>query len=421
MKILQINAYNYIRGGSESVFKNTSSLLEAHGHEVMTYTLKWPENLPSKYSAYFPESKETRSGVLRIPRNILTYFYNDEAARNLDRLLREEKPDIAHVHLIWGQLTPSILPVLHHHGIPVVHTAHDYRIICPAYSLRNGKGEICHKCTDGNFMHCVIEKCNKNNRVLSAMMAAEQYYRNHRFHPARNLDGIIYVSDFARDIHRRFMPELAEVPSERLYNFSNSIASTPNAKDNRNKTDYKDYYLYYGRLSYEKGLLTLLKAFADMPDLKLKIMGSGPMELQLKQYANEYNLTNVSFIGRRTGQKLMDIVSKARFIIIPSEWYENNPMTIIEPYSLGVPVIGAEIGGIPEIITPDTGLTFKSGDSDSLKDTVRKSASISDERYDALANGALQFARNNFEPEEYYNRLIKFYTRIISSYKQKTK
>lgn len=421
MKVLQIDAYNYIRGGAESVFKNTSSLLKAHGHEVMTFTLKWPENLPSEYASYFPESKDTRRGISRIPLNILTYFYHNEAARNLDRLLRDEKPDIAHVHLIWGQLTPSILTVLHRHGIPVVHTAHDYRMVCPAYTFRNGRGEICHKCADGNFMHCVTNKCTKGSYLLSGMMAAEQYYRNHRFHPARNLDGIIYVSDFARDIHRRFMPELAEVPSERLYNFSNSIATAPISKDGRNEADTEPYYLYYGRLSYEKGLLTLMKAFAEMPDLRLKIMGSGPMEPQLKQFADEHGMTNVNFIGRRTGQELMDIVARAKFIIIPSEWYENNPMTIIEPYSLGVPVIGAEIGGIPEIITPDTGLTFKSGDSDSLKDTVRKSASISDERYDALANGALQFARNNFEPEEYYNRLIKFYTRIISSYKQKTK
>ncbi|MBD5315955.1 MAG: glycosyltransferase family 4 protein [Bacteroides sp.] len=421
MKILQINAYNYIRGGSESVFKNTSSLLEAHGHEVMTYTLKWPENLPSKYSTYFPESKETRSGVLRIPRNILTYFYNDEAARNLDRLLREEKPDIAHVHLIWGQLTPSILPVLHRHGIPVVHTAHDYRMICPAYSLRNGKGEICHKCADGNFMHCVIEKCNKNNRMLSAMMAAEQYYRNHRFNPSDNLDGIIYVSDFSRDTHQRLMPSLAKVPSEKIYNFSTSIATEPFAKSRVNKRISDSYYLYYGRLSHEKGLITLLKAFSDLADIKLKIMGSGPLESQLKQFAEERAMTNVSFIGRQTGHELMEIVGQAEFVILPSECYENNPMTIIEPYSLGVPVIGANIGGIPEIITPDTGLTFSSGDADSLKEAVRKSSALSDERYNELANGALQFARNNFEPEEYYNRLIKFYTRIISSYKQKTK
>ncbi len=416
MKVLQINAYNYIRGGSESVFKNTSSLLEAHGHEVMTFTLKWPENLPSKYSSFFPDSKETRRGISRIPRNILTYFYHDEAARNLDRLLQQEKPDIAHVHLIWGQLTPSILPVLHRHGIPVVHTAHDYRMVCPAYSFRNGRGEICQKCADGNFMHCIANKCQNGNLVLSTMMAAEQYYRNSRFNPARNLDGIIYVSDFARDIHQRLMPELAGVPSERLYNFSTSIASSPSTKVGANGEESESYYLYYGRLSYEKGLLTLLKAFAEMPDLKLKIMGSGPQEAQLRQFADTQKITNVTFLGKRTGRELMDIVAGAKFVIIPSEWYENNPMTIIEPYSLGVPVIGAEIGGIPEIITPDTGLTFKSGDVNSLKEAVRFSTTLTDERYSQLANGALQFARDNFEPEKYYQNLVGFYQRVISTY-----
>lgn len=412
MKILSINVYNYNRGGSETVYFNTSRLLEEHGHKVSYFTLKWDENLPSPYSAYFPESKETRRGMLRPLSNIVNYFYHFEAARNLERLIADERPDIAQVHLIWGQLTPSILRVLKRAGIPVVLTAHDHRIICPASVLRNGRGEACMQCEGSKFYKCVSNTCCKGSKGLSAMMAAEQYFRNIFFNPSRNISSIIYVSRFSEDVHTRYMPRLGELPSTVLYNFSKTFAQEPKshapARDDRR-------FMYFGRLIAEKGVMTLIKAFEKLPDLRLQIVGSGTDEEVFKKYVADRRLSNIEFLGFKQGKELERLTRDAYFVVLPSECYENNPLTIVESYSMATPVIGAEIGGIPEIVEDGiTGYRFTPGNVESLVDALTKAAALSDDEYAAMSGHAFEFARNNFDREVYYRKLISFFNETIS-------
>lgn len=417
MKVLLIDVYNYRKGGAESVCFNTSSLLEANGHTTVRFTLKWPDNEPSAYEAYFAESKDTRRGPARQFRNMINYFYHSEAARNLDRLLRDERPDIAHIHLMWGQITGSILPVLRRHGVPVVYTVHDYRLVCPAYTFRNGRGQVCEQCGSGAFWHCFTNNCCKGNRLFSAVMAAEQYFRNAFFNPARYIDGFIYVSDFAREIQERYMPATATVKSVRLYNFTMSQADSPKHRSPQ------PYFLYFGRLSYEKGVATLLKAFARRPEARLLLAGTGPEEMALKRFAADNQMGNVEFLGYKKGRELTDLVAGADFVIVPSEWYENNPMTVVEAYAVGTPVIGARIGGIPEIIVDarsaakelPTGFIFESGSVDSLCEAVGAAMELSDGQYESLSAGAIAFARQNFDSTVYYRRLIEFYDGLLSS------
>lgn len=417
MKVLLIDVYNYRKGGAESVCFNTASLLEANGHSTVRFTLKWPDNEPSAYESYFAESKDTRRGPVRQFRNMMNYFYHSEAARNLDRLLRDERPDIAHIHLMWGQITGSILPVLRRHGVPVVYTVHDYRLVCPAYTFRNGRGQVCEQCGGGAFWHCFTNNCCKGNRLFSAVMAAEQYFRNAFFNPARYIDGFIYVSDFAREIQERYMPAAAAVKSVRLYNFTMSQADSPKRRAPR------PYFLYFGRLSYEKGVATLLEAFTDKPAARLLLVGTGPEEMQLKRFAADRKMDNVEFIGYKKGSELTELVAGADFVIVPSEWYENNPMTVVEAYAVGTPVIGARIGGIPEIVADarvrsglqPTGYVFKSGDAGSLREAVGAAMALSDSEYEALSAGAIAFARQNFDSTVYYRRLIEFYDGLLSS------
>lgn len=412
MKILSINVFHYRRGGSETVYFNTSDLLAAHGHQVVNFALKWPENLPSDYSGYFPESKETRHGPLRPLKNIATYFYHPEAARNLRRLIRAERPDIAHIHLIWGQLTPSILRVLRSEGVPAVITAHDGRIVCPASIFRNGRGEVCEKCRGKHFYHCIGGNCCKGSKPLSVMMAAEQYFRNAFFHPAKMLDGIIYVSDFMRGKHEEYMPALRRLPAVRLYNTTPVIASQPAEPDAESP-----YYLFLGRLSAEKGVDVLLRAFATMPDLRIRIAGTGPDEERLKALAE--GMDNVEFLGFKSGRELSDLTAGAKAIIVPSTLYENNPMTIIEAYASGTPAIGSHIGGIPEIIPEgQTGFTTPPGDHEALARAVRRVESLTPREYAAMRRNALDFARANFDSEAYYRQLMEFYHTVIDSYKQ---
>lgn len=409
MKILLIDVYNFNKGGAETVCFNTGRMLEEHGHDVVYFTLKWSDNKPSPFSKYFPESKETRSGPFRQVKNMVNYFYHFEAARKMEQLILDERPDIAHIHLMWGQITPSIFPVLQKYGIPILFTVHDYRIICPAYTFRDGSGRICEDCQGKYFYKCFTHTCCKGSKLMSAVMAAEQYFRNAFFNPAKYIDGYVYVSNFAKSIQEKYMPALKSKPNITLYNFSTSISDTP-------KTMPGDkYYLYFGRLSYEKGVKTLLEAFKILPQCKLKVVGTGPKETELKAFADKGKMQNVEFLGYKQGKELTELVSSAYFVIVPSEWYENNPMTIIEAYSVGTPVVGARIGGIPEIVVEnETGYQFESGNSKSLSDTIAKADTLSKTEYETLSSGTLRFAHNNLSSESYFLRLTAFYKQFLN-------
>lgn len=413
MTILSINVYNYNRGGSETVYFNTSRLLREHGHKVVEFALKWDDNQESDYSRYFAESKESRRGPLRHAANIVTYFYHFGAAKQLQKLIDEVKPDAAIIHLIWGQLTPSILKVLNRNKIPAILTAHDYRIVCPAFLFRNGRGEICEQCEGHKFYRCIVNKCCKGSRGLSAMMAAEQYFRNRFFNPAKMVDGLIFVSNFSRRMHLKYMSALETIPSITLYNVAKSIDSAVS------EPSPERYMLFAGRLSLEKGCRTLIEAFIKTPEARLIVAGEGPEEEALKRRVAESGATNISFAGYKSGRELETLIRGALFMVVPSECYENNPLSVVEAYSAGVPVIGAEIGGIPEIIKEGmTGFCFESGNVDALSATVEKAMRLDSEKYRDMQQAALRFARENFNGENYYSRLSEFIDEVKRRYRR---
>lgn len=410
MKLLEINVFNYRLGGSETVMLNTSDLFRKEGHEVIHFSLKWEKNVPCEQSKYFPESKETRKGLLKNMKNILTYFYHNEARRKLDKLLADEKPDIAQIHLFWGQITPSVLPVLKKYNIPVIFTIHEYRMICPNYTFRNGKGEVCEQCEGKKYWKCITNKCCQDSYGLSTMMAAEMYFRNAFFNPVMYIDGLVYVSKFAKIQHEKFMPALKKKKNIVLYNLSDYIY------DEVNIPDVPHYYLYFGRLSYEKGIGTLVNAFINMPDKKLKIVGTGSETENLKKLVTESECKNIQFLGFKKDQELQELVRNAYFVIVPSEWYENNPMTIIESYSASTPVIGARIGGIPEIVVEsETGFLFASGDQQELKLCINNAERLEQNVYMEMRRNALHFAGKYFNRNNYYSQLYRFFEDVFNS------
>lgn len=409
MKVLLIGVYHYIKGGSESVFFNTGRLLEEQGHKVVYFTLKWDKNNHSEFSEYFPESKETRKGILKNVKNLINYFYHFEATEKLEKLLKTEKPDVAHIHLLWGQVTGSIFHVLKKHKVPVVFTAHDHRLVCPAYVFRNGKGQVCEACKGKYFYNCVLNKCCKGSYALSVVMASEQFFRNTFLNPAKNIDGFIYVSDFSKKKHEEYMPALKSEKSIRLYNFSNHIT------DVGRDMPSKKYYLFYGRLSYEKGVGTLLSVFERHRDCNLKIVGTGPEQAAFKDFVLKNDMQNVEFLGYKKGEGLFSLIKKAYFVVVPSECFENNPMTIIESYSFGTPVIGAKIGGIPEIIVEnETGFLFNCEDEKDLSLKVELTQQLQNDDYIRLSQGALSFAKENFHKTRYYENLLNFYQSVVT-------
>ncbi|MDL2243310.1 glycosyltransferase [Bacteroidales bacterium OttesenSCG-928-J19] len=403
MKILQINKYYYIKGGAETVFFNTIKLLEEQGHTVIPFSLKSDKNFDSPYSSYFVDYPElSESGVLTKIKNISSFLYNKEAARQLERLIIDEKPDIAHIHLMFNSFSVSILPVLKKYNIPVVLTVHDYRLVCPAYTFINGKGIICEECLEKkSYMPCIKNKCYRGNFPNSMLLALDAYMRKNGIVPTEYIDEFVFVSSFAQKKHIQVSSDYKR--STILYNFTNIQPSS---------SPKKDYILYFGRISEEKGLSTLIKTMQELPHLSLKIAGTGPLLSELKETAPD----NVEFLGFKSGNDLTDYIKKALAVILPSEWYENGPMVIPESYMLGTPVIGSRIGGIPEFIDEgETGYLFDPGNAEQLKVAIEKAINLSPEAYARMCENALAYAEKTFTKEVYYEKLISLYNRIISN------
>lgn len=401
MKILLINRFHYRKGGSEAVYFNTAELLQKAGHKVIFFSFTDNKNVPCEQSDYF-----VNSSVSRI-KGMMNYFFNSEVKQKLELLIEKEKPDIAHVHLIWGGVSPAIFSILKKHHIPLIHTAHDYRMICPAYTF-NCNGHICEECAGKHFYKCAIKKCSKGKLIESSLMALEMYERNIFFKPENNFSGIIYVSKFSKDKHLLYRPQLGRVHSMVQYNCSQEPPAKLLNKFNRS------YYLFFGRLSYEKGVDKLIDVFAKLPNLKLKIVGTGPLETGLKEKVNSLNIKNIEFAGYKCGYELQSIIANASFVIVPSQWYENNPMTIIESYSLQTPVIGADLGGIPEIIdNGKTGYIFDHNSNDDLVKLLCISSDLNDVQYKEMSRNARTFYDSNFSQNGYAEKLVEFYNSVI--------
>lgn len=407
MKILLINNFHYRKGGSESVYFNTADILRKNGHEVIFFSTIDEKNISCRQSHYFTAQN---SSVLKI-KGVRNFFFNTDAKCKLEELIVAEKPDIAHVHLFWGGISPSIFDTLHKHHIPLIHTAHDYRMVCPAYTFKLPDGTICEQCKGKHFYKCATQRCSKGSLMQSLIMSAEMYVRNKWFAPVKNIDGFVFVSRFSYDKHQQYLSGLTNDNSVILYN------TTPRVDDRFTNTQARKYFLFFGRLSHEKGVGTLIKTFLQIPNAQLLIVGTGPEEASLRKMVADSNAMNIEFAGYKNGDDLKSIICNASFIVVPSEWYENNPMTIVESYTMGVPVIGSRIGGIPEIIEEGkTGYTFTPKDSTELCGIIERAIALSHQEYMQMSDCARQFAINNFDEQRYYITLMDFYNKILKRY-----
>lgn len=404
MKVLLINNFHYIKGGSESVYFNMADMLTKAGHQVIFFSCQSPNNTQYGVNSYFVRSNGDMNPIC----GAIRYIHNREAKISLERLIVAERPDIAHIHLFWGGLSSSILSVLRKHSIPVVHTAHDYRMICPAYTFRKQNGEICEECLGGKYYNALLNKCSKGKVLHSALMTVEMYFRERFAKPVEAIDGFVFVSDFSYRKHLQFIPQLKD---KRCIVAHNHI---PEIDSQFISSKRGDYYLFFGRLSHEKGLKTLISAFSALPNCKLKIVGTGPQEMELKAFATT---PNIEFAGYMSGEKLKQTIRDCKFIIVPSEWYENNPMTIIEASAAGIPTIGATIGGIPEIVLEGkTGYLFTPKSTTELTDAINRAESLTESQYSEMSRQCREMAAEKFSEKSTYNKIMGLYTSILNSY-----
>jgi glycosyltransferase involved in cell wall biosynthesis len=398
LKILQINNFGKKFGGAESVFFNTIDLLTKKNHEVISFSLSNENNEFSKDLAYYVNKKSKLHNKL----------YSIEAKNRIELLVQKEKPDIAHIHNIVGGVTFSILPTLRKYKVPTVITLHDFRLFCPVYVFLDKNDNVCEKCRNGNYLNCFINKCSKQGYFRSFFLASESYFRDYFIPYSKFIDSFIAVSNFVKTKISEARPEL-EKKTTMIYHFSNNFSQN---------SYMGKYFLYFGRLSPEKGLFTLVSAFRTLLHHKLLIVGEGP----IKNDILKNKPPNVELLGYKEGEELRMLIQNAFFVLNTSECYETNSMVIVESYSYGKPIIGAKIGAIPELVIENkTGFLFESKNVQSLIQVISHSTTISKAEYENMSNNAFKFAKEKFSSERHYEVLYGVYENLISSKKYQRK
>ena len=391
MRILQISHNFHIVGGSDAVFFATSDLLRNAGHEVIPFCMQDRANHPSRWSRYFPRGADTRAAPVR---DTLRYFFNAEARDKLRRLLDHVGPvDAAHLHIYHGKQTTAILPVLRKRGIPVLHSLHEYKLACPVHTLQRD-GKPCELCVRGSALNCIRHRCKDGSLARSVVMAAEQL-TSRILGDVRWVDRFICVSDFQRQIMAR-----AGIPEHKLHTLHNFVDTDAV----RAKPGHDGYLLYVGRIETLKGVPTLLQAVAQSGH-QLRIAGDGAWRAELERRIA--GLANVTYLGFQHGEALRRLIVRAKAVIVPSEWYENCPMSVLEAKALGRPVIGARIGGIPELVSDGSdGFLFKPGN---VVDLVRALAALDQADHAGLSRNARQDAEVRFSHKVYLDALLRHY------------
>lgn len=397
--LLSINNYYYRRGGAESVFFEHNRMFEDIGWQVIPFAMRHPNNEDSAWSPYFVDEIEfgkSYSLAEKLTR-AAKVVYSLEARRNLRNLLDRAQPDVCHAHNIYHHVSPSILGLLHDRGIPTVMTLHDLKIACPAYNMLSVDG-ICERCKNGRIHNVVLHRCIKGSVALSGVVMAEALVH-------RLLGSHQRVARFVAP-SRFYIQKLVEwgFDEARFRHIPNFVVAE------RYSPDFSPgkAFVYFGRVSPEKGLKTFIAAAANA-GCSVRIIGTGPQLDELRLFAEQLS-ADVTFLGYLSGAALHEAVRGARAVVLPSEWYENGPMSVLEAYALGKPVIGAQIGGIPEeVVEGRTGLTFPSGDVEALAAALRRVREMHDSEVTELGREARRWVESEFSPSIYRERMIELY------------
>jgi glycosyltransferase involved in cell wall biosynthesis len=398
MRILLANKFYYPRGGDCIYTIELEKLLKNKGHEVAMFSMQHSSNQASEFEEYFPRNVDFNRRTFKNLTSLLVRPFGAlEVKRKFNRLICDFKPDIIHLNNIHSQLSPILALLGYRNSIPVVWTLHDYKLVCPAYLLLN-QGKICESCLNSK-LNVIAKKCIKNNYLASLLAFFEASKWN-----ASKLntitDQFISPSHFLKDTMVKGGIDCDKI--EVIHNFVNNTTAIKATNSNA------DYYCYVGRLSSEKGVELLLKAASELPDYMLKIVGTGPLENSLKS-ANKNK--HIKFLGYKTGEELKSIISGSRFLVVPSNWFENNPLIIIEALCMGVPVLGSNIGGIPELIKDGyNGLLFEPDNIRELTDKInllwREQNKF--DRHEIACRAVV-----DFKSDTYYEALIKLYNSLL--------
>ena len=393
-RILLVNKFYYNRGGDCVVTLNTEALLRKRGHEVAVFSMQYPENIESEWSKYFAGEVSFDGGMKNKLAALRRTLGMGDIKKAFTRMLDDFKPDVVHLHNIHSYLSPVVAHLAKQRGCRVVWTLHDYKLLCPSYAcLRNG--EPCELCFTSK-LNVLSKRCMKGSLPASAIAWIEALKWN-RKRLERDINAFICPSRFMAQKMEQggFDPAKLHV----LCNFVDPVKMQ--SFESLPIDEREPYYCYVGRLSQEKGIATLLEVAQSLP-FALKVAGSGPLEQTLKEKYGGVN--HIEFLGRLDATQVSHLLSHATCSVTPSECYDNNPLSVIESLCAGTPVVGSEIGGIPELIENRNGVTFAWSNDTELKQAI-------DEAFHRQWNyhDIQQQALKDFSDDYHYNKLADLY------------
>jgi len=359
MRILHVNKFLYRRGGAEAYMEDLADLQVAAGHTVAFFGMAHPLNTHLEYAPHYPDHIEleppppTLSGRVR---GVARMLYSTSASRGMDAVLEDFRPDVVHMHNIYHQLSPSVLRPVARRRIPAVMTLHDYKLACPTYQFLD-HGNLCQACLGGHFQNAILRRCKDGSLGSSAVMAGELFVHTitRAYAPVR-----VFICP-SRFLEGRM--RAAGVFPRRMVHIPHFIETN----DIPVKTAPGTGVLIAGRLSPEKGIDVAIRAIGHVEDGVLDIAGTGPDEAALRALADSAAPGKVRFHGLVDKAEVQRLMLASAVVVVPSRWYENQPMVVLEALARGTPVIGSDLGGMPELIEPGaTGELVPANDPSSL-------------------------------------------------------
>ncbi|MEM8598866.1 MAG: glycosyltransferase family 4 protein [Bacteroidota bacterium] len=389
----------FVGGGSDRYLLALGALLESHGHDVIPFATAHERNEPTRWADYFPAGvNPSRPGLS----DAFRFLWSSDARTAMQRVLAEAHPDVAHLHIYYGQLTASILGPLHDAGVPVVQSLHEYKLACPVYSFISN-GAVCEACAGQSFWRALPRRCNRGSVVRTAASVAEAYISRWAG-DLRHVDHFIAVSDFMRRKMEEYGLGAGRITT--VHNFVDANAVVP-------ATDAGDYAFYFGRLERLKGLYTLIEAAGAVPELPLWIAGEGKARAELEAEVERQGWTHIRFLGFQRGQALEDLIRGARCTVLPAEWYENCPMSVLEALAYARPVVGSHIGGIPELIDHGVdGFLFEPGNVEQLR-TILQEFLVEPGRTIEMGQAGRTKVKQRFSPEVHYSQICAVYDQVL--------
>ena len=395
MKILMVNKFLYPKGGAETYVLKLGAILEQKGHEVQYFGMRDERNTVGNRVDALAAPMDFQAGIGKNLLAPLRIIYNADARRQIRNVLEDFQPDVVHLNNIQFHLTPSIIMEANAYRkrtgrkVKIVYTAHDYQLVCPSHGLFDTQLNVCEKCLGGNYTHCFRTKCVKNSYGISLLGMLDAYAW--KWLPAYDyVDAIICCSRFLKsklDTQAHLRNKTVAI-----HNFTDEKPRYIAEKDN--------YVLEFGHLSRDKGTLTLLEVCKRMPETRFVFAGYGAAVEEIQKHPN------AEYVGFKTGEELEMLIRRAAVSVCPSECFENCPFSVIESQMYGTPVVGSDMGGIPELIRPGkTGEIFEAGNADDLEKHLRKIL----ETLQVYTENCLHV---QFEtPESYYEKLMGVYTK----------